>query len=57
MTEPHGGPAWLVLPTYKEAENVEPLVEAARAKLPPSAQLLIVDDSSPDGTGEIADRL
>jgi dolichol-phosphate mannosyltransferase len=53
MTEP----AWLVLPTYNEAENVEPLVEAARAKLPPSAQLLVVDDNSPDGTGEIADRL
>ncbi|HEX7278871.1 MAG TPA: polyprenol monophosphomannose synthase [Solirubrobacterales bacterium] len=57
MTEPHAGPAWLVLPTYNEAENVEPLVEAARAKLPASAQVLIVDDSSPDGTGEIADRL
>jgi dolichol-phosphate mannosyltransferase len=57
MTESPGGPAWLVLPTYNEAENVEPLVEAARAKLPPSAQVLIVDDSSPDGTGEIAERL
>ncbi|MDQ3726236.1 MAG: glycosyltransferase, partial [Actinomycetota bacterium] len=57
MTESHAGPAWLVLPTYNEAENVEPLVEAARAKLPPSAQVLIVDDSSPDGTGEVADRL
>jgi dolichol-phosphate mannosyltransferase len=57
MTEPHAGPAWLVLPTYNEAGNVEPLVEAARAKLPPSAQVLVVDDSSPDGTGEIADRL
>lgn len=57
MTEPHAGPAWLVLPTYNEAENVEPLVEAARAKLPPSAQVLIVDDRSPDGTGAIADRL
>jgi dolichol-phosphate mannosyltransferase len=47
----------LVLPTFNEAENLEPLVEAARAKLPPSAQILVVDDSSPDGTGEIADRL
>jgi dolichol-phosphate mannosyltransferase len=47
----------LVLPTYDEAENLEPLVEAARAKLPPSARVLIVDDNSPDGTGEIADRL
>jgi dolichol-phosphate mannosyltransferase len=57
MSELHGGPAWLVLPTYNEAENVEPLVEAVRAKLPPGAQVLIVDDSSPDGTGEIADRI
>ena len=51
------GPAWLVLPTYEEAENVEAFVAAARAKLPASAQVLIVDDNSPDGTGEIADRL
>jgi dolichol-phosphate mannosyltransferase len=57
MTESEAGAAWLVLPTYNEAENVEPLVEAARAKLPPSARVLIVDDSSPDGTGTIADRL
>jgi dolichol-phosphate mannosyltransferase len=57
MTESAAGPAWLVLPTYNEAENGEPLVEAARATLPPGAQVLIVDDSSPDGTGELADRL
>lgn len=52
-----GGPAWLVLPTYNEAENVAALVAAARAQLPASARVLIVDDDSPDGTGEIADRL
>ncbi len=51
------GPAWLVLPTYNEADNVEPLVEAARSHLPTDAQILIVDDASPDGTGERADRL
>jgi dolichol-phosphate mannosyltransferase len=49
--------SWLVLPTYNEAENIESFVEAARAKLPVSARVLIVDDNSPDGTGEIADRL
>ncbi len=49
--------SWLVLPTYNEAENIEAFVEAARAKLPGSGQVLVVDDSSPDGTGEIADRL
>jgi dolichol-phosphate mannosyltransferase len=57
MTESSAGPAWLVLPTYNEAENLEPLVEAARTKLPPGARVLIVDDSSPDGTGDVADRL
>ncbi|HEY7456378.1 MAG TPA: polyprenol monophosphomannose synthase [Solirubrobacterales bacterium] len=50
-------PAWLVLPTYNEAGNIEQFVTAVRAKLPESAQVLIVDDNSPDGTGEIADRL
>jgi dolichol-phosphate mannosyltransferase len=51
------GPAWLVLPTYNEADNLEPICKAALANLPSSAHLLVVDDSSPDGTGEIADRL
>jgi dolichol-phosphate mannosyltransferase len=52
-----GDPAWLVLPTYEEAENIEEFVEAVLAKLPGSARILIVDDNSPDGTGDIADRL
>jgi dolichol-phosphate mannosyltransferase len=47
----------VVLPTYNEAENVEAFVAAVREKLPASARVLIVDDSSPDGTGELADRL
>jgi dolichol-phosphate mannosyltransferase len=48
---------WLILPTYNEAENIAPFVEAVQAELPDGARVLIVDDSSPDGTGEIADRL
>ena len=48
---------WLVLPTYNEAENLEPLVLAARPQLPSGSRILVVDDGSPDGTGEIADRL
>jgi len=48
---------WVVLPTYNEAENLEPLVDAALGQLPDSRRILIVDDNSPDGTGEIADRL
>lgn len=51
------GPACLVLPTYNEADNLEPLVEAALAHLPSDARVLVVDDSSPDGTGATADRL
>src|SRR4051794_9722031 len=52
--------AWLVLPTYNEAENLEAVVEAALPRLAsasPEHRLLVVDDNSPDGTGEIADRL
>jgi dolichol-phosphate mannosyltransferase len=48
---------WLILPTYNEAENIAPFVEAVQKELPDTARVLIVDDSSPDGTGEIADRL
>jgi len=48
--------ALVVLPTYNEAENVEHLIELI---LQQAARLhvVVVDDSSPDGTGEIADRL
>ena len=48
---------WLVIPTYNEAANVEAIVTAALERLPEPRRLLIVDDSSPDGTGRIADRL
>jgi glycosyltransferase involved in cell wall biosynthesis len=48
---------WLVLPTYDEASNLERIVVAAREQLPDGARVLVVDDNSPDGTGEIADRL
>ena len=55
------GPAWLILPTYDEAENITPVVEAALAELeraaPGDHRILIVDDDSPDGTGAIADDL
>jgi dolichol-phosphate mannosyltransferase len=47
---------WVVLPTYNEAENLEPLVHAIRDAVD-GVHVLVVDDSSPDGTGAIADRL
>jgi dolichol-phosphate mannosyltransferase len=49
--------AWVILPTYNEAENLERIVGAVLEQLPPSATVLVVDDNSPDGTGEIADGL
>ncbi|HZL54638.1 MAG TPA: polyprenol monophosphomannose synthase [Solirubrobacteraceae bacterium] len=55
------GPVWLVLPTFNEAENIQPLVEAVLAALEQAApgdhRVLVVDDSSPDGTGALADAL
>jgi dolichol-phosphate mannosyltransferase len=52
--------AWLVLPTYNEAENIEAVVRAALPQLESTGlphRVLVVDDGSPDGTGDIADRL
>ncbi len=52
--------AWLILPTYNEAENLERIVRAALPRLAeaaPEHHVLVVDDGSPDGTGAIADRL
>ena len=48
---------WVILPTYNEAENLERIVAATLEHLPPAGRVLVVDDNSPDGTGEIADRL
>jgi dolichol-phosphate mannosyltransferase len=48
---------WVILPTYNEAENLERIVDAVLEQLPESRRVLIVDDNSPDGTGEIADGL
>jgi dolichol-phosphate mannosyltransferase len=48
---------WVVLPTYNEAETIEPVVRAVRDALPDHRLILVVDVSSPDGTGEIAGRL
>ena len=51
-----GRGVWVVLPTYNERENLEPMARAILAALP-EASLLVVDDSSPDGTGTLADTL
>ena len=46
----------IVIPTYNEKDNIEGITSAV-LELPYDFNILIVDDSSPDGTGEIADRL
>lgn len=49
--------AVVCLPTYNEAENLEPMVRALGEVLPDDGRVLVIDDGSPDGTGAIADRL
>jgi dolichol-phosphate mannosyltransferase len=49
-------PVLVVIPTYNERENLEPIVKRLHGALP-KAHVLVVDDGSPDGTGEIADKL
>jgi dolichol-phosphate mannosyltransferase len=46
----------VVTPTYNERDNLPRFVEAVRGTLP-EADLLVVDDASPDGTGELADSI
>ncbi|MFN8487101.1 MAG: polyprenol monophosphomannose synthase [Caldilineaceae bacterium] len=48
--------ALMIVPTYNERENLGRLVQRLRA-LPGNVHLLVVDDNSPDGTGEIAEAL
>ncbi|HEX5099280.1 MAG TPA: glycosyltransferase [Polyangiaceae bacterium] len=46
----------IVTPTYNERDNLEPFLEGVFESLP-TAHVLIVDDNSPDGTGELADAI
>jgi dolichol-phosphate mannosyltransferase len=50
------GPVLVVVPTYNERENLDPIVARVRAAVP-EAHLLVADDGSPDGTGKVADEL
>src|SRR6478752_999984 len=47
----------ICLPTYNERENLERMLHALREVLPADGGVLVIDDGSPDGTGELADRL
>jgi dolichol-phosphate mannosyltransferase len=52
-----GGSRLLVsLATFNEAGNLQPLIETIR-QFAPSCSILVIDDNSPDGTGQIADQL
>ncbi len=51
---------WVCLPTYNERDNLEPMLRALDGVLAAQAlpsRVLVIDDASPDGTGELADRL
>jgi dolichol-phosphate mannosyltransferase len=47
----------IVIPTYNEKENIQPIVDSILSVTTHEVDILVVDDGSPDGTGEIADRL
>jgi dolichol-phosphate mannosyltransferase len=51
-----GRAVWVVVPTYNERDNLEPLVDALLTALP-EGRVLVVDDGSPDGTGRMADTI
>jgi dolichol-phosphate mannosyltransferase len=46
----------VIIPTYNERENLPPIVDRVRAAVP-EADILVVDDGSPDGTGAVADEI
>jgi dolichol-phosphate mannosyltransferase len=49
--------ATVCLPTYNERENLEPMIDALARVLRDGDRVLVIDDGSPDGTGDIADDL
>jgi dolichol-phosphate mannosyltransferase len=49
--------ACVCLPTYNEKENLESMLRALGGVLGPDDRVLVIDDGSPDGSGEIAERL
>lgn len=56
QTRPPIGKIVVLIPTYNERENIAPIVSRLRAAVP-EADVLVLDDSSPDGTGAVADQL
>lgn len=56
QTPTTGQKALVIVPTYNERENLPPLVERLM-QLPVPVEVLVVDDNSPDGTGQLADSI
>ena len=50
------GPVLVVIPTYQERDNLRPVLTRLHAAVP-EADVLVVDDASPDGTGALADEM
>ncbi|MEV4613887.1 polyprenol monophosphomannose synthase [Kitasatospora sp. NPDC049258] len=50
------GKVLVIIPTYNEAENVERIVSRVRDSVP-EVHVLVADDNSPDGTGDLADKI
>lgn len=55
-SEHAGAGVWVVIPTYNERANLEAMTRAVLQAVP-QGSILVVDDNSPDGTGELADQL
>ncbi|GAB2467156.1 polyprenol monophosphomannose synthase [Jatrophihabitans fulvus] len=55
-SDPRPGRVLVVIPTYDEKDNIGPIVGRVRAAVP-DADVLVVDDNSPDGTGKLADAI
>lgn len=55
-TAPGASRLLVTLATYNERDNLQPLIEAIRSHVP-HADILVIDDNSPDGTGKLADEL
>ena len=47
----------IILPTYNERDNIRPLIEAIRLNVKGEFEVIVVDDNSPDGTGEVVELL
>ena len=57
MTEAsHTGKVLVIIPTFNEAQNIESIVSRLRRSVP-GTHVLVVDDNSPDGTGELVDAM